>query len=348
MEQDTREAEALNEASKLETVVTTDKSKSKKKKFAIMGVTVVLVLVVLVGIFAVGGNSGKKLQEQLDLGNKYLDEMDYERALVAFNAVLKIDPKNADAYLGIVEVYIRTNDFEAALETAREGYEATGDERLKEKIDMIESGDIFASNGWQMKMSGYDGEGNLVFWHEYTYNLKGQMASVTKYNADGVQEQYFELTYDEEGRIVIGCSTGSKSGEISKVGYEYGDHSIRHIWYEGISDRVKEYAEEELDDQGHTLKTTRYNAEGEYLKTKIYTYDEAGRVAKQEDLDKNGELLYYYVRLYDQDGKMIQSQHFDAEGNLTSYFEYIYDEEGKRVCDRCYDRNGVLQYEHRY
>ena len=107
----------------------------------------------------------QRLQEQLDLGAKYLEEMDYDQALAAFNTVLEAESENADAYLGIVEIYIRTNKFETGLEYAREGFEVTGDERLKEKIDMIESGDIFASNGWRMKMTGYDGDENLVFWH---------------------------------------------------------------------------------------------------------------------------------------------------------------------------------------
>lgn len=57
--------------------------------------------------------------------------MDYERALAAFDTVLSIEPQNADAYLGIAEVYMRANENESALEYAREGYEVTGDERLK-------------------------------------------------------------------------------------------------------------------------------------------------------------------------------------------------------------------------
>ena len=339
-----------SEVQELETVVTTDKSKNKKKKFAILGIAAALILVVIVGIFAVGGGRGKKLQEQLDLGNKYLDEMDYERALVAFNAVLKIDPKNADAYLGIVEVYIRTNDFEVALETAREGYEVTGDERLKEKIDMIESGDIFASNGWRMKMSGYDGEGNLVFWHEYTYNIKGQQASVAKYNADGVQEQYLELAYDEEGRTLTSYGYVSSTGEIEKIDYEYGDHSEREIWYEGLSDTVSWYEEAELNDQGHTIKEMVYSAEGELRSTEVYTYDEEGRRAKREIFDENGELSSYWLYSYDQDGKALKDQHYHyrADGELLSYDEYLYDTEGKAIGSRSYDGDGTLKYEYKY
>ena len=131
-------------------VITTDK---KRTTLIILTGLAVCIIAALIISFAVAGGNDEKLQKQLDLGNKYLEEMDYEQALVAFEAALDIDPMNADAYLGIVEVYIRTNEFEKALEIAKEGYEATGDERLKEKIDMIESGDVFASNGWAMRQS---------------------------------------------------------------------------------------------------------------------------------------------------------------------------------------------------
>lgn len=121
-----------------EDVVAQDKSRRRLLLFAVTGAALVLLAAIIAGV-AVFGDSGRRIQEQLDLGTKYLEEMDYERALAAFNTVLSIEPQNADAYLGIVEVYMRANENESALEYAREGYEVTGDERLKEKVDMMES-----------------------------------------------------------------------------------------------------------------------------------------------------------------------------------------------------------------
>ncbi|MFR4014766.1 MAG: tetratricopeptide repeat protein, partial [Oscillospiraceae bacterium] len=37
-------------------------------------------------------------QTQYDLGVRYLSEGNYEEAILAFEAAIKIDPKNADAY----------------------------------------------------------------------------------------------------------------------------------------------------------------------------------------------------------------------------------------------------------
>ena len=60
-----------------------------------------------------------RVQEQLDLGSKYMAELDYESAIVALNKVIKIDPKNVDAYKMLAEVYEksgRLDDARATLE----------------------------------------------------------------------------------------------------------------------------------------------------------------------------------------------------------------------------------------
>lgn len=117
-------------------VVTVD----KKKKHKLIIILVILVVCIVVGLlcsFVVMGGDSKKLQKQLDFGNKYLGEMDYERALVEFETALKIDPMNVDAYLGIVEVYIRTGEYEKAYKIAKEGYEATGDSQVERKCNWL-------------------------------------------------------------------------------------------------------------------------------------------------------------------------------------------------------------------
>lgn len=342
---ETLESKAAENA-EIEDVIVRDKAGRKKRIFIILGAAIVLLAAVIIGISVFGG-SDRKIQEQLDLGTKYLEEMDYEQALVAFNAVLEIDPKNADAYLGIVEVYIRTNEFELALETAKEGYEVTGDERLKEKIDMIESGDIFASNGWRMKLSGYDGAGNLVFWHEYTYNLKGQQASVANYNAQGVQEQYLELAYDEKGRELITYSywwDDSEAGLDKKV-IEYSGNNWRATIYNGTGDEITGYEDVEADADGKELKSTYYNADGSIGNIEVSEYNEAGNLIKRENYGADNSLWSYDIITYGGDGNRLQWQCYGADGTLLWYLEEIYDEEGNWMGTRHYDGDGTLTSE---
>ena len=118
-----------NEAQKLETIVTADKGKNTKKLLAALGIAVVLILALVISVIAASGTSGKKLQAQLDLGNKYLDEMDYEQARVAFNTALEIDPKNADAYEGLIKLYAAEQDAQGIADTYLQAAEyLTGEE----------------------------------------------------------------------------------------------------------------------------------------------------------------------------------------------------------------------------
>ena len=79
-----------------------------------------LFIFVLVGILLIGyKDKVKKVQEQLNLGSKYMAELDYESAIVALNKAIKIDPKNVDAYKMLAEVYEksgRLDDARATLE----------------------------------------------------------------------------------------------------------------------------------------------------------------------------------------------------------------------------------------
>ena len=69
-------------------------------------------------------------QTQYDLGVRYLSEGNYEEAILAFEAAIEIDPKNADAYRKLAEAYEQTGDENAALRTLETGAEATGDREL--------------------------------------------------------------------------------------------------------------------------------------------------------------------------------------------------------------------------
>ena len=84
----------------------------------------IIFVLALVGVLLIGCKSKEaRVQEQLDLGSKYMAELDYESAIVALNKAIKIDPKNVDAYKMLAEVYEksgRLDDARATLEKVLE------------------------------------------------------------------------------------------------------------------------------------------------------------------------------------------------------------------------------------
>ena len=67
-------------------------------------IRIFLVMVMVLCISTACGKSKEmNFQDYLDLGQKYLAEMKYEEAVVAFEKVLKTDPKQMSAYAGVAE-----------------------------------------------------------------------------------------------------------------------------------------------------------------------------------------------------------------------------------------------------
>ena len=79
-------------------------------------------------------------QTQYDLGVRYLSEGNYEEAILAFEAAIEIDPRNADAYLKLAQACEQREDYAKTLQTLEAGLEQTDDQRLRAYI-------------WQVKVS---------------------------------------------------------------------------------------------------------------------------------------------------------------------------------------------------
>lgn len=110
-----------------------------RRGFLISIVTIFAVIfAVLIGI-NIYNAPARRLAEQLNLGNRYLEEMDYEQAVVAFTNAIEIDPMNADAYIGAAEAYVGLGEPERAEEILAQGMERISDVRLEEKWKEIEN-----------------------------------------------------------------------------------------------------------------------------------------------------------------------------------------------------------------
>ncbi|MGN0413417.1 MAG: hypothetical protein ACI4FV_10315, partial [Lachnospiraceae bacterium] len=109
--------------------------KSKKPVIilaAIAGVVSILAVVAAVLVYTMFMTPEKRLEHQLELGNRYLEEADYDSALAAFDKAIEIDKKSIKAYAGGIAARKELDD----TEQLQEFYEKTLDvmEDLDEDI----------------------------------------------------------------------------------------------------------------------------------------------------------------------------------------------------------------------
>ena len=84
------------------------------------------------------GQSAPTWQEQYDLGVRYLSEGNYEEAIIAFNAAIEIDPKRAEAYIGLADAYELTGNVEQAIQLLEEALNLIDDkDAVQARLDQL-------------------------------------------------------------------------------------------------------------------------------------------------------------------------------------------------------------------
>lgn len=98
----------------------------------------VLIAAILTAFLSACQNSTEQqIAEQLELGTRYLNEGDYEEAVIAFQKVISVDKKNVAAYLGMADAYIGLNKLDMAKEILESGLSEVDDEQLRKKLEEV-------------------------------------------------------------------------------------------------------------------------------------------------------------------------------------------------------------------
>ena len=167
-----------------------------------------LAVLLLLSLAACGGKGS--WQEQYDLGMRYLNEGNYQEAVIAFEAAIKIDPKRPEAYLGAAEAYVGLGDTDSARKILEKGYAATNDDTLKSlsyeapQIEELYSEDFDYTDS--MGNSGH-----------YTYRVP-QIAADTQGAAD--INRAIEETYGPIVREVLESVSGGFSVIWTSISWE--------------------------------------------------------------------------------------------------------------------------------
>lgn len=296
-------------------------------------------------------------QKKIAVFDDQLEQGEYDAALNGYLAILENDPMNVEAYLGIIEIYIRLGDYDKALEYAELGYEKTGDERLKEMIDMINGGTITDSRGYLLKRTCYDADGNIIYWHTFDYDSEGYMIGVTSFDPAGNQTSHVD-TGKEPGTNIYHSYWWSNDGVLRRYDRETDElgRPIRDYHYRGANEsdgigQMYEYRYNGDDEHAYRVDRTDYSTDGSISSQsyEVYEYDSRGCQVRREGhsyYDGKDYISFVQMDSYDASGKWVRQDwySYDSNGTLNyhHYKEAIYDDDGHRIGEREYDDDGSL------
>jgi tetratricopeptide (TPR) repeat protein len=111
---------------------------SKTKKILIAVIVAVLLIIGVVAFILINKPSTEVsiVASHISLAENYLLDLNYEAAIAEYRMAIRIDPKNADYYIALAEVYIEMSDTEAAIEVLEEGLSAV-EEADRERIKAV-------------------------------------------------------------------------------------------------------------------------------------------------------------------------------------------------------------------
>ena len=290
-----------------------------------------LLLLCVMGIFLAGCKSKEaKVQEQLDLGSKYMAELDYESAIVALNKAIKIDPKNVDAYKMLAEVYEksgRLDDARATLEKVLD-IDSLSSENKDEINNRIENLEFLVAIS---KLPGeYDEPTALELSN--TKNLKIYYAVETENSKFAVSNaEYVEpILFDENGTYIVTTHT------IDENNVEHKEAKVKYVLKLKSENKDKQSVKEETETTSSTEVTKGWKQVGDDW----YYIKDDGEFAK--GVLEEGKEEYYF----DDSGKLVKNQLIleKIEGSEVVVKDIISKGEAVDYLYAYADANGQVRY----
>ena len=92
--------------------------KKTGKKWGVLLVLTVVIAGVIAGFWITKNKNEKKIKEyknQIAQGNKYVEDLDYEKAEESYLKAIKIDPKRKKPYLKLADIYVAQEKYDKAV-----------------------------------------------------------------------------------------------------------------------------------------------------------------------------------------------------------------------------------------
>ena len=113
---------------------------TKKKKILpiiiISAVVLAAVVALLIYILAIAVPK-QEYKKAIEAGERYLTDLDYDNAVLAYEKAIEINPKGKEGYLGLADAYIGLTEYTKALSTLNTGYTITQDQEIWDKMHEV-------------------------------------------------------------------------------------------------------------------------------------------------------------------------------------------------------------------
>lgn len=342
----------------------------RKRKSLIITIIILISIIALAGVIVYNLLPVTKIKKNLKQAYKYLEELDYDKAVFSLKNVLEINPQNEEAQSGLRSAYtqwidsnLEAGDYSGALDIADDAYALLGDISFSNR----KTGIYVLWLERYVKDNDYDGASRLlnrIYGTSGKLSLDNQMEEI--YNS-WAEKLVLDGQYQEAREVIEDAwnATGNEIKEVEKgSGWDQPTLSIRSckkkikseiLTSNYINEGVQTQCELFYDRNGMISTEIQNGVKVEYL------YDVSGRVLAKLTYHLDGEpetceaQIYHYE--YDANEKVYRATITDEQSKLLNVIEFEYgldtrkettfDENGDIVLTREFNQENYLTYEHK-
>lgn len=116
---------------------TTDMDSRKRRILAAAALSVILAGTVIAVTSYLNQQKQAEYSGMLRTADKYLQELDYEKAEDSYLKAIEIQPKQEEAYLKLADIYTQQGNYEKAEKILKQGVEKNKSEKLESRLDAV-------------------------------------------------------------------------------------------------------------------------------------------------------------------------------------------------------------------
>jgi tetratricopeptide (TPR) repeat protein len=254
---------------------------------------------------------------------RFLLQGNYQEAIIAFRAAIEINPRSAEAHLGLGRAYAGLGEFGSAIDALDRAVEL--DPASAEA--MVERGYIRIIWAEELDLARSDFELALSIDER---NVGAFLGLVEVYIRLGDFERALEFAkrgYELTGDPSLGEKIDELEGGTVRDS-EGRTRLSRHFDSDGVLVGMLAFTYE----QGRRIRVTELSPDGSVNRYMDIVYDEQGRVLRQPITSfEDGTIGTALESTYSTDGLLVRMEQLSLDGRLLTYDTYEYDERGVRT-----------------